>query len=51
MNAINNAIEKINAMAAPFVLNYTDASAGRAMEACQQLSDILDEAKDALNEQ
>ena len=51
VNAINNAIEKINAMAAPFVLNYTDASAGRAMEACQQLSDILDEAKDALNEQ
>mgnify|MGYP002620702795 FL=1 len=51
VNAINNAIEKIKNMKAPFVLNYTDASAGEAIEACQELSDILDEAKDALNEQ
>ena len=51
VNAINNAIEKIQNMKAPFVLNYTDASAGEAIEACQELSDILDEAKDALNEQ
>ncbi len=50
VNAINNAIEKIQNMKAPFVLNYTDASAGEAIEACQELSDILDEAKDALNE-
>ncbi|MBQ8957224.1 MAG: peptidase M75 [Bacteroidales bacterium] len=51
VNAINNAIEKIQNMKAPFVLFYMDASAGEAMEACQQLSNILDEAKDALNEQ
>ena len=49
VNAIDNAIAKINAMAAPFVLNYTDPSAGAAMEACQALSDALDEAKAALN--
>ena len=49
VNAIDNAIAKINAMAAPFVHNYSDASAGRAMEACQELSEVLDEAKAALN--
>ena len=49
VNAINNALEKINHMKAPFVLNYLDASAGEAMEACQELSDILGEAKAALN--
>ena len=49
VNAIENALTKINSMAAPFVLNYTDPSAGVAMEACQDLSDALDEAKAALN--
>ena len=49
VNAIDNAIAKINAMAAPFVHNYRDASAGEAMEACQELSEVLDEAKAALN--
>jgi len=49
VNAINNALEKINHMKAPFVLNYLDASAGEAMEACQELSDILSEAKVALS--
>ena len=49
VNAINNAINKINAMRAPFVTNYSDASAGEAMEACLDLSDVLDEAKTALN--
>lgn len=49
VNAIDNAIVKINAMAAPFVHNYSDASAGRAMEACQELSEVLDEAKASLN--
>lgn len=47
--AIENALTKINSMAAPFVLNYTDPSAGAAMEACQELSHALDEAKAALN--
>ena len=45
INAIDKALEKINNMKAPFVLNYLDASAGEAMEACQELSDVLDEAK------
>jgi len=49
VNAINNALEKIGLMKAPFVLNYLDTSAGQAMEACQELSDILGEAKVALN--
>ena len=49
VNAINNAWEKIGLMKAPFVLNYLDTSAGQAMEACQELSDILGEAKVALN--
>ena len=50
VNAINTALEKIDHMKAPFVLNYLDTSAGEAMEACQILSEILDEAKAALNE-
>ena len=45
VNAIDKALEKINNMKEPFVLNYLDASAGEAMEACQELSDVLDEAK------
>ena len=49
VNAIDNAIAKINAMAAPFVNNYSDATAGAAMEACQELSEVLDEAKAALS--
>lgn len=50
VDAINTALEKINKMKAPFVHNYLDASAGEAMEACQNLSHVLDEAKAALNE-
>jgi len=49
VNAINTALEKIHNMKAPFVNNYLDATAGEAMEACQNLSDMLDEAKAALN--
>ena len=49
ISAINTALEKINNMAAPFVSHYSDASAGEAMEACQQLSKVLDEAKSELN--
>ena len=45
LNAIENALTKIQAMAAPFVLNYADASAGEAMEACQDLSDVMAEVK------
>ena len=48
VNAINNALEKINAMKAPFVEYYADASAGVAMEACQELSDVMAEVKEEL---
>ena len=49
VNAINNALEKINAMKAPFVEYYADASAGAAMEACQDLSDVMTEVKEELS--
>ena len=45
MNAIDNALTKINAMKAPFVQFYADASAGEAMEACQDISDVMAEVK------
>lgn len=45
MNAIGNAMTKIQAMKAPFVQFYADASAGEAMEACQELSDVMAEVK------
>lgn len=44
MKAIENAIDKIDAMKAPFVLNYTDPSATDAIEACKELDSILSEA-------
>lgn len=50
VEAINNALTKISNMAAPFVNNYADPSAGEAMEACQELSDILSEAKTAIQD-
>ena len=49
VNAINNALEKINAMKAPFVLYYADESAGAAMEASQELSDVMAEVKEELS--
>ena len=49
VNAINNALEKIQAMKAPFVQFYADASAGAAMEACQELSDVMAEVKEELS--
>ena len=49
VNAIDNALEKINAMKAPFVLYYADATAGAAMEACQGLSDVMAEVKEELS--
>ena len=45
LNAIENALTKINAIKAPFVLYYSDATAGEAMEACQDLSDVMSEVK------
>ncbi len=43
--AIKNAEDKIAAMKAPFVLNYTDPSCAEAMTACRELADVLSEAK------
>ena len=45
LNAIENAMKKIQAMKTPFVQFYADASAGEAMEACQDLSDVMAEVK------
>ncbi len=49
MNAIENALTKIQAMKAPFVQFYADATAGEAMEACQDLSDVMAEVKAELS--
>ena len=48
VNAINNALNKIKAMAAPFVNNIKDPSAGEAIKACQDLDAILSDVKTAL---
>ena len=48
VNAINDALNKINAMKAPFAQYYADATAGDAMEACQSLSDVMAEVKEEL---
>ena len=45
VNAIENALTKIQAMRAPFVQFYADPTAGEAMEACQDLSDVMAEVK------
>jgi len=45
INAIENALTKIQNMKSPFVQNYADATAGEAMEACQELSDVMAEVK------
>ena len=46
--AINLALEKIDAMPAPFVNNYSDPKNGEAVEACSALSETLDEVVTAL---
>ena len=48
--AIDNALEKINAMPAPFVLHYSEAANGEAVEACAELSDALAEINNILRE-
>ena len=45
VTAIENALTKIQAMRAPFVQFYADPTAGEAMEACQDLSDVMGEVK------
>ncbi len=46
--AIRNALAKIQAMPAPFVQNYTNSANGDAIEACQNLDDVLSKVTDAL---
>jgi len=46
--AISNALAKIQAMPAPFVQNYTNSANGDAIEACQNLDDVLSKVTDAL---
>ena len=48
VSAINHAKEKINAMPAPFVNNYTDPRNGAAVEACAALSDAISEGIEAV---
>jgi len=48
INAINNALTRINAMAAPFVNNIKEPGAGEASKACQELDAILSDVKTAL---
>ena len=48
MEAIDNALAKIDAMPAPFVNNIGAAANGEAMEACAALSDVLDEVEEAI---
>ena len=48
LDAINTALEKIDAMPAPFALHYSDAANGAAVEACAALSETFDEVIDAI---
>lgn len=45
IRAIDEAHSAISSMAAPFVLKYTDPSAGKAIEACRNLEEVLTEVK------
>lgn len=47
--AIDNALAKIAAMPAPFATHYADARNGEAVEACAELSSILEEVIDEIN--
>lgn len=51
ISAINNALEKIQAMPAPFALHYNETINGEAVEACAELSEILDEVIVAMRKQ
>lgn len=48
INAIDNAIAKIEAIPYPFDTNYSSTEAGDAMDACNDLAAVLTEAKVAL---
>ncbi|NDV82976.1 imelysin family protein [Bacteroides sp. 51] len=46
--ALENCLAKINAMPKPFVNNFRDAKVKEAIDACNDLDGILENAKDAL---
>ena len=48
VDAINNAMAKIDAMPAPFALHYSEAANGEAVDACAALSETLDDVIDAI---
>ncbi len=48
-NALKNALQKIQEMKKPFVLNYTDASCGVAIDALHDLDDELSELDDLIS--
>ena len=47
-DAINNALAKIDAMPRPFVNHYTDPKNAEAIEACQNLDEVLSRVNEAL---
>lgn len=50
MDALENALGKVNAMKRPFVLNYTDATAGEAISALHDFDETLDVLKNAIQD-
>ncbi len=48
VSALENCLSAIDAMPRPFVKNYTDPKVGAAIEACTQLNDALEVARQAL---
>ena len=49
MAAMETALTAINQMKRPFVLNYTDPSAGKAIDALHSLDDALGALKQKLD--
>lgn len=47
-SALTNALEKVKAMKAPFVKNFTDKSAKEAIEACVRLNEAIENAKTSI---
>ena len=48
ISAIEKCLEKIGAMPRPFVKNYKDAKVKEAIDACNDLNDALEVARQAL---
>ncbi|MDR1223643.1 MAG: hypothetical protein LBL07_12315 [Tannerella sp.] len=47
-DALSACLEKIRAMPRPFVLNYSDPKVGEAIDACEDLNEVLTAAKQVL---